>query len=446
MSSKKLLICSPSAAVRGGVETIIDDLCHELPALGWEPFLALGKGARFNDVTAYRAAHLDLPILEMDGTSGTRQGRRESIRSVISRVRPDVVLSARIFDAYEVLANLKQRSDSPRLAVAIRGYEPGYLYDARRYKNIIDLCVVDGNLLTAASIDWAGLDPERVISIPGGVHPASVPHRSSGAVAPLRIGYVGRLSQTDKRVLDLVQLVSQLDKHGLNFQLSIVGEGPDEATLREQMDRFVSSGRVTFRGWKTREQLYRDVYPYLDCMVNFSPAEGVTIAGREAMAHSVVPVMSRFVGLRSEGVYVHEHNSLTFPVGDIAEASNCILRLSSEPGLLDCLKQNASSSQTDKYSFSGAMDAWAKMLNRCLENVPQKGAIPTLPQPQDGRLARLGLSPRLAQRVRTILRRKMLHSNSGNEWPHISGLMSDEAAREIMEFAEFYERNMTCAM
>lgn len=439
MSSRKLLICSPSAAVRGGVETIISDLCRGLPALGWEPLLGLGKGSRFNDVSAYRAAYRDLPILEMDGTSGTRQGRLEAIRKLIGRVQPDVVLSARIFDVYEVVAYLKRHADEPRLAIAIRGYEPGYLFDARLYRENIDLCIVDGKLLTAACIDWCGFDRERVISIPGGVHPPSLPHRDPRAEDPLRIGYVGRLAQSDKRVLDIIPLVHYLDQRGFNFRLSLTGEGPEESILREQLDSFVSNGRVTFSCWKTREELYRDVYPQLDCVVNFSPAEGVTIVGREAMANSVVPVMSRFIGLNTEGLYVHETNALTFPVGDIAAAGENIIRLKTEPGLLADLKKNAAASQTGKYTYAGAMKAWAEALDRCLEQLPAKGQAPDLAFAPDGRLARIGFSPKIAQRIRSVAGRQMVHSDPGSEWPQGSGFLTNEAAQEIMHFATDYD-------
>jgi hypothetical protein len=185
---KKLLICSPSHALRGGVETIVNDLCRELPKRGWEAILALGKGSRFNDVRAYRNAYPDLPITEIDGTRGTRQGRLETLVELIESVRPDALLSARIFDAYEAATRLKGLRLWPRLVVAIRAFEPHYIYDARLYKDCIDLCAVDGNLLTAALVEWCGLAPSNVANIPGGVRPPSVQVEPRVPRATLRIG------------------------------------------------------------------------------------------------------------------------------------------------------------------------------------------------------------------------------------------------------------------
>lgn len=439
MPPKKLLICSPSHAVHGGVETIIDALCRELPARGWKPLLALGKGSRFNDVEAYSRAHPDLPTVEIDGIKGTRPGRLEALAKLVEEYQPDVVISARIFDAYEAVSLLKQHRAGPRMAVMVRGYEPHYLFDARLYKGNIDLCVVDGNLLVAASLTWCGLSPDRVMSIPGGIRPPKVQVRPRTARNTLRIGYVGRLAQSDKRVLDIVPFVRSLDEIGLAYSLSIVGEGPEEAELRGLLRSQLLDGRVSFSGWKDNDELYESVYPELDCFINFSPAEGVTISGREAMVHGVVPVMSRFIGLTTEGQYIHELNCLTFPVGDIAAASANAERLASEPGLLHRLSENAVHSQTGKYTYEGSMNAWAEALDRCLEQPPLIGPVPKLSLPADGRLTRMGFSPRTAQRLRDFLGRRHIHSDPGSEWPTNSGLLTEEAAEEIMRFARDYE-------
>lgn len=439
MPSRTVMICSPSHSVHGGVETILHDLCRELPARGWEPLLALGKGSRFNDVEAYSRAHPDLPTVEIDGTKGTRPGRLEALTKLVEDRQPDIVISARIFDVYEAVANLKQRRRAPRLATMVRAYEPHYLFDARLYKDNIDLCVVDGNLLAAACLNWCALNPDRVVSIPGGIRPPGVPvtPRTPGNI--LRIGYVGRLAESDKRVLDIVPFVQRLGEIGIAYTLSIVGEGPEESQLRERLKPQVMNGSVSFFDWKDNDELYENVYSQLDCFINFSASEGVTISGREAMVNGVVPVMSRFIGLKTEGQYVHDLNSLTFPVGDVEAAAANVERLTSEQGLLSRLSENAVRSQIGKYTFAGAMDAWAGALDRCLEQPPKIGPVPKLGLPADGRLTRMGLSPRTAQHLRDFLGRRQLHNDSGSEWPTGSGLLTEDAEAEIMRFAADYE-------
>ena len=439
MSSKKLLICSPSLSLHGGVEAIVNSLCRNLYQFGWEPVLALARGKIFNNVDAYREANPDLPIVEIDGTKGTRSGRLEALEKTIRRVNPHIVVSARIFDAYEVVARLKQRAVFPRLAIAIRGYEPHYLYDAWLYKENIDLCIVDGDLLFAACVNWSGLQAARVVSIPGGVEPPRTQAVARKSCGILRIGYVGRLAQSDKRALDLITLIKALEETPLDYHLSIVGSGPDESRLRQGLATLVASGKVSFQGWKSHEELYQEIYPTLDCLVNFSPAEGVTISGREAMMHGVVPVMSQFLGIKAEGLYRHGFNALTFPVGDLSAAAININRLAKDTGLLEYLSTNAARSQTGKYTHTGAMRAWAEALDNCLECSPAIGPVPKLDKPADGRLTRMGLSPAMAQRIRDLFGREYEHTDPGSEWPTGSGMITGQAADEIMRFAVDYE-------
>ncbi len=217
MGKKIVLICSPSHALRGGVESIVNDLSVELPKRGWEALLGLGKGARFNDVDKYRTTYTGLPIIELDGTAGTRQGRADSLDRVIRKVCPDVILSARIYDTYGAVARLRAQHAKTRLAITIQAYEPQYIDDARRNKSVIDLCIASGNMIREAVIRCSGVSPERVVSIPGGVMPPEAPVKARTLGKCLRIGYVGRLQHSDKRVLDMLPLVSELERVGVPY-------------------------------------------------------------------------------------------------------------------------------------------------------------------------------------------------------------------------------------
>jgi len=435
---KRLLICSPCHALRGGVETLISDLARELPRRGWDALLALGEGSRFNKVQAYKNVHGDVPIVAVDGTRGTRQSRIESLAKVVRKTKPDVVLSARVLDALEVVARMKARG-GPRLALAIRGFEPAYFHDARLYRENIDLCVVSGELPAAACREWVGIEGERVVNLPIGVHPPESAVGARTVTGTLRIGYVGRLAQQDKRVLDLLQLCGELAESGLRYRLDVVGAGPEEEKLRAGLAGLVASGTVVFHGWKERTELYGNIYPELDCIVNFSGAEGVVVTPREAMLHGVAPVLSMCLGLTSEGLLVDGVNCLTFPVGDIRAAAGALERLAKEPGLLERLSSNAMRAQSGKYLFEGAMDAWAGALDRCVSMPPVMGRPPRLPKRPGSRLAGLGLSPWMAQRLRNALGKRWVHTDPGGEWPGRSGLMTEETWREITRFAEQYE-------
>jgi glycosyltransferase involved in cell wall biosynthesis len=355
---------------------------------------------------------------------------------VISEVRPDVVLIARLFDAYQVVVEMKRRWTRPRLAVTVQAYEPHYLFDARLYREHIDLCVTSGEMIRDAAVSWSGLPRDRVVSIPGGVRApsASPTPRTPGPV--LRLGYVGRLDANQKRIFDLVPLLELLDTVGLKYSMEIVGTGPAAAELAGRLGRQIGSGRVLLSGWQTGWKLYAEIFPRLDVLVHLAFTEGVTIAPREAMAHGVVPVVSEFIGLRREGHFLGEVNALTFPVGDVGAAANCIRRLAEEPGLLERLSAAAMQSQGGVYSLDGATAAWARALTDCLATPARSGFLAMPSFAPDGRLARCGVPAWLAQRVRDLCGRRHEHGDPGSEWPTGSSLMTEATAGELWRFAE----------
>ncbi len=213
----RVLICTPTYYLQGGVERIIESLAADLPARGIEVLFALAKGARFHDPAKFRAAFPSIRGVDVDGTSGTVYGRHRALRRVIVEQNPDVVLIARMFDAYPVVSQLKLEGHRTRLAVTIQAYESDYFADVERYQDFVDLCVASGERI-AAEVRRRTSVP--TVSIPGGVAP---PRRLRVARdGPLRIGYVGRIEQIQKRALDLPLLVEQLN---IPFTLDIAGDG-----------------------------------------------------------------------------------------------------------------------------------------------------------------------------------------------------------------------------
>jgi glycosyltransferase involved in cell wall biosynthesis len=432
----RLLICTGSRSIHGGVENIIADLCKNLPNYHIEPIVGLAKGERFNDPDRYRKAFPDLPIVDIDGTKGTRQARVEALVDTFKAIRPDIVLIARVFDVYEALSRLKKNKSCPRLAVTIQAYEPHYLFDAFLYREVIDLIVTSGELIRKALIQWGGLPGDRVINIPGGVKQPfqAVPPRTPRT--PVRLGYVGRLDSGQKRILDIVPFLNKLREIGIDFHLDLVGTGPAESEVKLLLKSFMDSGKVAFHGWVDQEMLYQTIYPNLDIFIHFAHTEGVTIAPREAMAHGVVPVISEFIGLKAEKQFLHEVNALTFPVGDIPAAAKNVFRLMHEPGLIERLSSVAMRSQTGKYSYHGAIKAWAQAFKECMEKPVRKADNLKIRFPSDGRLGRIGFNPWFAQRIRDIMGKRQIYDDGGSEWPTGSGLMTKQDEKVIMELVQ----------
>jgi glycosyltransferase involved in cell wall biosynthesis len=398
----RVLICTPTYYLQGGVERIMESLAMHLPARGVEVLFALAKGGRFHDPARFRAAFPAMRGIDVDGTSGTAYGRRRALRRAIVAVDPDVVLLARLFDVYPVAAQLKLEGHRLRLAVTVQAFEEPYFADLERYQDFVDLCVASGERI-AGEVRRRTSVP--VVSIPGGVAPARRFRQSHDG--PLRLGYVGRVEQLQKRVLDLPLVARELERRGVPFTIDVAGDGTALAELRAALPS------TRFRGWVSTAELYERVYPELDVLVHFAEWEGVTIAPREAMVHGVVPVVSRFVGAED---FVDGVNALTFAVGDVQAAADAVERLHRDRGLLERLSAAARESQHGIRSEEGAADAWAAAFRETARRAGRVGRVVPAVARDQGLLTRLGVPDALAEVVRRVRGRG--HGDPGSEWPH----------------------------
>ncbi|MFM6154525.1 MAG: glycosyltransferase family 4 protein, partial [Sphaerospermopsis kisseleviana] len=248
----------------------------------------------------------------------------------------------------------------PKFAVGIRSFEPQYLLDLQMFRSIVDLCVTSGELLKLCSQN-CGMEADRVVSIGGGVHPPldsrQKPEKLKNTITLL---YAGRLENSQKRIMDFVPFLEELSKRNIIFVLHIAGVGSQEECLKEKLSNYIEKDRVIFHGWLSREELYERLYPIADCFIHFAEWEGMTIAPREAMAHGVVPIISCFAGLRVEKQFIDGENCLTFPTGNIKSAADCVQKINENPVYFKKLSENAMLSQTGKYSYDGAINAWSE--------------------------------------------------------------------------------------
>src|SRR5262249_40169860 len=143
-----------------------------LPPMGVEVVVGVATGLKFHDAARFRREYPNLQCVDIDGTSGTREGRLRGLRRGLNEVNPDIVLVARLFDAYRAVCERKLAGDPVRLGVTIQAYESDYIADLATYGAFVDFCVTSGRLLARAVEEFTGIPGERIVSIPGGVAPA----------------------------------------------------------------------------------------------------------------------------------------------------------------------------------------------------------------------------------------------------------------------------------
>lgn len=236
---------------------------------------------------------------------------------------------------------------NPEIAtLSIAHNDVGSFYDpVTHYAPLVD-CAVGVSLETARRLSTeTGLPADRVKYIPYGVHARTksdvvkrIDSRSKPC-APLRIGYVGRVVEEQKRVMDFIPLLRELHTADIPFELNIIGEGDDKARLEQSLADNSLDEKVNFWGWQTPEQIKQRLWE-LDVFVLLSDYEGLPVAMLEAMGYGLVPVVTRINSGNSQLIREGE-NGLMFEVGDVAACAEHLRKLAADREMLRTLRLSA---------------------------------------------------------------------------------------------------------
>jgi glycosyltransferase involved in cell wall biosynthesis len=399
-----VMIVTQTHCVWGGMEWWVHHFGHWLQQRGWRVTAGLAKGRRYSNDAEYRAAHPHLEPFVMDGRAETESARVEAVARAIRGASPDVVIPIGIGATLPAVRKLKREGFDTRLVVPVFSAWNEGLANILDEWDAIDLVVPNARLFEIF-LKREVTDPNRVVYVRQGVPPARTHSRHD---APgLRVGFIGRLEEVSKRVLDLVPLAGHLENSGI--ELHVFGDGPDRDALQKGLQ-----GRAIMHGYMPTDRLYEEAYPQLDVILLFSPTEGSPNVLYEAMQHGVVPVSSRFLGLAAEGTVRHEDNALTFEVGDSAGAARLLIRLQNDRALLRRLAANAVET-VRTFTHVEMYRTWEELLTRVKERPPVTPDRDVVPAPA-GRLDRI-LPARIANAVRRWAGTPGEAASGWHEWP-----------------------------
>jgi glycosyltransferase involved in cell wall biosynthesis len=409
------------------MQTWLDYLLPGLAAKGWEPLLGLASGT-WHAVPAYERAHPGHRTIAIPNPTGSREGRIRALTEAIRQLAPDIVAGVNIPDTYAAVARVRSPGNpSPRAVMTIHGIQPDLFEDAACFRSALD-GVICTNRLALKLASAHGVEPSKLHYAPYGVEvPGSVESaRRDGS--RLRLAWVGRLENWQKRVADLPAIVRALLAHAIDFELLIAGAGPAEEDLRRALAAEEPSGRVRFLGSLDSTRLIETVYSHADALLLTSSWETGPIVIWEAMAHGVAVVSSRYVGSGTENALRDDRNCLLFPVGDVESAARQIARLR-DPALRQRLVDEGRALVASRYSRAASIDAWDRSLRAILAVPSASRASDEAPQVLPaGRLDRwLGTSG--GETVRRIAGLRFHHSSAGGEWPHSYGTRAEDDSR-----------------
>jgi glycosyltransferase involved in cell wall biosynthesis len=424
--SSRLLFVAPSAYPLGGVAVWLDYLTAGLPSYGWQPSVGLVAG-RWHDVGRYQASYPRLPVVAIENPTGSAEGRIRALVRTLEQVRPAVVIGVNIVNLYPASQRVRARGMPLSTVMALHGIAADLLGDVQREVAGLDAVIATNRLACRLCVEQAGMPAARVFYAPYGVDAeglGALP-RPPGADG-LRIAWVGRLEQDQKRVDAIPAILTRLDDTGIGYRLRIAGDGPARGSLLQALQPWIAAGRVEYLGSVPAREIGPQVYAQADVLLLTSSWETGPIVVWEAMAAGVAVVSSRYVGSGLEGALKHELNCLMFAVGDAQGAVDQLARLS-DGGLRANIAAAGQRLVAERYSIDHSTRAWADCLNALMQ-LPSRPIISPVASPKPaGRLDRW-LGVRLGESVRRALGINFSHTHAGGEWPHTAAFGCGEAA------------------
>jgi len=364
-----LSLCIPG---RGGMYSALLTLRQALALHGIElRWAEAGRSVAAQALGAASPEDLAIGTLLATGTDDD-QPRARALLNYIESQQPAIVL-VNVFGG-PVETNLVRYlpRDVPRILI-VHSISRSTYRAARSVRDWIDATVAVSPRIRQDLIRNHDFRPESIHLIPNSVGPTPGASRSPHLSAELRVLAHGRVEHSSKGVNWLPEIVQEALGGGGNVSLTVSGEGPDLARLRDRVAASALGGRTKFLGFVERDQV-SDLMSAHDVLLLPSVYEGLSLTLIEAMAAGCLPVASRIRGATDYVVADGVTGSL-FPVGDVRAAAKRLVELDRDRSRLRSMSEAASRAVRTRFSIETQGAAFFGLIQRILRE-PQHRSAP----------------------------------------------------------------------
>jgi len=289
----------------GGVETYLLNMAREIKADGGTVWIA----ATTNSDGPLRESYLDAGVKLLDWSKfhavfmneQPHQPFKNQLLVDLAKIKPTLIALNDCNDFSIGTAPLLRRIK--RYCTILDTFHidspiDQYLDFRRAFVDALDgIAATNQNVIDKFRNRFRDLSGVETRYIPNGV---TVPE---GARTPyddtLRLIYVGRLVQDQKRILDLPRLLEKLLSRGKKFTATIVGDGPCREALELDLKQRGLSNLVRMTGYLPPAKVFRLYFNY-DVLINLSTFEGFSMSLLESLAAGCVPVCTDVESLDHE--------------------------------------------------------------------------------------------------------------------------------------------------
>ena len=300
---------------------------------------------------------LNIPLLCLNQRRMIFEDRLKIILQNLARFQPTAVVSTLGATSFEVLRYLPRGIF--RIGMA-QSHDLAVYAAMAHYAPCMDSVAVVSQTMQQKVASMPEFARVPVVNLPYGVPMfPNTELRAGDSTRPLRILYLGRLSQEQKRVRLFPEILRQLCDSGMPFHWTIAGAGEERSFLETNLKTRSPDQTISFAG----PVRYADVPAMLkqhDIYLLASDYEGLPLSLLEAMGQGLVPVVSDLEsGLRE---VVDETVGILVPVNDVSGYARAIIRLHEHREELAAKSAAARARVEQEFSVAAMTDRWLAAL------------------------------------------------------------------------------------
>jgi glycosyltransferase involved in cell wall biosynthesis len=293
-----------------------------------------------------------------------------NVAAWVNDLRPDVfVVSVSADIGWTVLPLL-----DPRIATVTIGHNDQETFYApvKHYHSFLTRAIGVSDEICRKYVDECGMPAERVEWIPYGVGTRDdQPVTSEGG--PVKLVYVGRFENTQKRIADVVKIVKQLTETGIDFTVDIVGDGEEMPSVRSALSDEIEAGRVGLHGWVDSSRVLETMRSS-EVFILASAYEGFCISLIEAMANGCCPIVTD-IESGNKQLVSDDVNGFVVPVADVDGFVDRISRLAGDRVRLGRMRKAAWETGRE-YSVDRMVENYERCFERAVADARSNARIP----------------------------------------------------------------------
>jgi colanic acid/amylovoran biosynthesis glycosyltransferase len=333
----------------GGSTTFLLNLGGELVRRGI-PVLVVSL--EHNNPHARDFELLNIPLHVENERTTIFEDRLSSALEALRRFEATVVVSTLGPSSYEILRYVP--NGVLRVGM-VQSDDPLVYQTVEKYAHCLDRIAGVSATIVKHLEETSAFDIIPKDCLPYGVTIPDRPTPRRSTNESLRILYLGRVVNEQKRVHLFPQIADGLEKAGVTFQWTIAGDGLDRVALEAKMKSSASAERVKFLGAVNYAEIPRLLDAH-DIFLLASDYEGLPLSLLEAMGHGLVPVVTDLEsGIRE---LVDKTNGLRVPVEDVEGYARAVAHLDKQRD--DLLTKSAAARERvrTKFSVAAMTDRW----------------------------------------------------------------------------------------